>query len=643
MSAPSQRMLEYKSRRKAIPRGIGKPAREAALADLAREFPDEAAFFERDSKELAQMLNQPRRRREVASAPVQNPPPAPMKVAANSAPKRIKGVKVGDLETPQGQKTVAEFFRERRAVIDDDVAATMDALVSRIKGNDSDATRADGVIVPSRWVVKALGQSQLSPAAIEWVLRASYAFPAPWERHGDEGDSLSEALFQVAREITLERFIYLPASGKAFRISDQTLLDEGAAVADLQAWFGVSEDERKIKRWLRAKCRRADVAVRLPGRPMAFDFEGRAAVNLWTPPPWPEFAVTDADVQPFLDLVDYIAGAEAPLLLDYMGHHINAETAGAHTRWGWIIISREHQTGKEALAKIFARALGFDNMTRATREELGGKAETGAFLDRGTMILLSETRINYEQLERVKEISGSEEALLRLMNKNNRGVPHGAFFWIVSNQADCVALDVKNQRFMVVSHVADRRDESFYEGLRKWEAEGGPAKLCNWLRQRGAERKINPSVRPYATEAELELIDSAAGPVVADIRALISSRSAPFASELIEIDAARRAIAEGVVIDDGGGATTFRREVSPFHIQRALESCGAVNLGQQRISETQRARLWALGHAEEWAALSGDVAPAMRAAGMLAGSYDEAVTQLGGPSAPVIQLPRRRL
>jgi hypothetical protein len=250
-------------------------------------------------------------------------------------------------------------------------------------------------------------------------------------------------------------------------------------------------------------------------------------------------------------------------------------------------------------------------------------------------------------MERMKEVMGSESALMRVMNRNAQQKDHGATFVILS-QYDCAKLGKDNLRFMVRHSTEPRKDfnadgtkknpgeegADYYDRLKAWEADNGPAKLLSWLRRRDLS-KHNFETRPYATAAELELIDSALSPVITDIKELVVARKGPFASELIEVRLARTEIEAGVELP---GGHRLQKEVKNHEICDALKAAGATSLNQVRVrsvvttfakggkkeevSDRDRVSLWALANADKWKALKDDNAPAIRGWGLQCASYD---------------------
>src|SRR5262249_37904794 len=152
------------------------------------------------------------------------PPPAPVVEKPAKKAKSPKRMNVGDLDTDTGTKKAIEFLRRRQCRLTPQQFQAMEELASKIKGNDSGAVAANGLVSPSQWVVDALGASQLPIGAIEWVLRSAYPFPAPWDRDASDDESLSTALLRVAIAVTKERFVFLPKGRKAFDRKEREII-----------------------------------------------------------------------------------------------------------------------------------------------------------------------------------------------------------------------------------------------------------------------------------------------------------------------------------------------------------------------------------------------------------------------------------
>jgi hypothetical protein len=293
--------------------------------------------------------------------------------------------------------------------------------------------------------------------------------------------------------------------------------------------------------------------------------------------------------------------------------------------------------------------------------ELEKGPETAAYLTRGSFIVFSEAHVGFHQMERLKEVTGSERALVRTMNRNAKYLDHAATIALLSNDPQCVKLSADNQRCFVIRNTKPRMDHNadgtkkkpgepgfdFYDRLKAWEDDGGPAKLLSWLRRRDLSNH-NFETRPYATAAELELIDSALSPVITDIKDLIVAREGPFAAELIEIDVARREIESGVDIP---GGQRIQKSVANYEIREALKAAGATPLNQVRVQslvlkregkemkktlvKRDRVSIWALANADKWKAGG----PGLRGFGLQCRTYELAVAEAEKQADNLAHLP----
>lgn len=218
--------------------------------------------------------------------------------------------------------------------------------------------------------------------------------------------------------------------------------------------------------------------------------------------------VTDADVQPWLDHINYLFENkdDSEYLLDFIAHIV--QKRGVKVRWAPLIIGNQG-VGKD----LFLRPLL--NFLRHNATMVEPQMLTNRFVDfYEKEFVVVEEMVRFEKneaYERLKvALSGNGSGTLKVERKykDSYEVPNIVNFLFLSNHSDAVNLDRDDRRFFVIHSYAQAKANDYYTALADtfYEEQGGWKKVVAWLKQRDISA-FNPNHRPKMTDDKLTMIE----------------------------------------------------------------------------------------------------------------------------------------
>jgi hypothetical protein len=261
---------------------------------------------------------------------------------------------------------------------------------------------------------------------------------------------------------------------------------DGRRIMDPSRWF---LDEENLGR-----ARIADRLVYAPGEAVFFREAGVDLANKWQAPDEYPFPVSDAEVKPWLDLVQHIVGGEGQAAVESVLDWFALVVAEPGVKPGWHIVVQGGQgLGKDMLVQPVIAGVGRGNVGTVNATSLHSPFNVWA---ERRLVIVNELKQNSrgaatgaDQYTTLKELTENTNKEVKINQKNVKEyyARNVGAFYVTSNDERALALEADDRRFLVVMSKAAPLAKSVYAGIAGWmEAGQGAMKAAEWLRQRRA-------------------------------------------------------------------------------------------------------------------------------------------------------------
>lgn len=248
--------------------------------------------------------------------------------------------------------------------------------------------------------------------------------------------------------------------------------------------------------------RYADVVFKPDNEAETIVGPGGATLNLWRG--WePE----DGDVQPFLDLSEFLFSdlppehQEIPLkLLAY-----KAQNPGVKVPLALVLLGTQG-CGKSFWAQIVREAFapyGAAVSPRALVSDFNG------WIERSLIVVLDEARgVDIAKgAETLKSLITETRTYLNEKYRTARQVDSYAMYILTSNDRRVGSYSQDDRRMFVIS-CPPKREKAFYDTLREWRQSGGPKRLLGWLLDYDLRGWSPPQAAPMTAEKYMAYMES---------------------------------------------------------------------------------------------------------------------------------------
>lgn len=376
--------------------------------------------------------------------------------------------------------------------------------------------------------------------------------------------------------LTFKEFCSLTARSKTEVKSDGTKSPRKGAIANAVLWKGSQERAHVMARTFHAG---AGI--------LCADPEGRAAINTWRPTKRWE---ARANIQPFLDHVDYLFGEEeAGVFLDWAAHI--EQRPGELPHYGWLHVAQQHGCGRNWLASVLARVF---------RGYVAPNLDLGALLDSNfngelggrVLAVVDEVRAGGGENSHAYEnkLRNMVNPEFRQMNPKfgRQYKEHNACRWLVfSNHLNALPLNDEDRRWRAVVHKAPPRAPAVYEQLYALLAD---AEFINAVAVFFATRdisKFKPGEKPPMTASKREVVASS------------KSMDQHSIDQLCKYWPAEVITHEDIATYVTSGEST----VFTHAMRRSLEDARAKQFERQIKVDSQPKKMWAIRNADHWMAI----------------------------------------
>lgn len=257
-----------------------------------------------------------------------------------------------------------------------------------------------------------------------------------------------------------------------------------------------------------------------------------------------------------------------------------------------LLIIGKQGTGKSFLARLLENMVGKSNVKIANSDVLISEW-TENLLDCQVLVLEEVmTKGRKEVYNRMKTWVTDETSKSNQKNKRIRDAATPRLVIAFSNHPVPVSLESGDRRFFVVRRDVEPRDKAYYARLFGEGMSQVPAFLHH-LKTRDIS-SFHPSAHPPVTDAKEELIADALPRAEVALRELIDRDDPMLKQDVLPFSRIKQVISFNVF------------GVTDNQVKEALRAIGAVSLGQVRLGNGCRERLWAIRNVERWKVASPD-------------------------------------
>lgn len=337
---------------------------------------------------------------------------------------------------------------------------------------------------------------------------------------------------------------------------------------------------------------KADAATFAPGRPPLFVKDDVTFLNLWTKNP---LEPVEGNIAPFLDHLAFLFDDDATAtgyVLDWLADVVQNPAAKPSTA---VLLIGGQGLGKSLLGTMLAELVGLDNTAPISSGMLVGPFNE--WLAHAKLVVVHELcgEGGRPAKAKLKGLITDHEVYLNCKGLSAVRWPNVAAFFLLSNEEDAADLDADDRRFFVWKSQARPRPQAYYAEFANWFFnDGGRAHVLHALQSRDLS-SFSRHAPPPRTRARDELAAGSRSEVETYLSEALDAGEAPFLLDLVVIQH---------VLDFMSWSRHMRpqqKEVAAF-----LRKVGAAELGQKRLSDGTKPRLWAVRRQAFWMSASED-------------------------------------
>ena len=375
--------------------------------------------------------------------------------------------------------------------------------------------------------------------------------------------------------------------GAFYQLQAGSYLSYRALATRFAAELAGAKDKRAFLLVEAGAIKKVDRLVFAPGKDRFLSGQGERWVNAWQPP---VLQPTAGDPTLALDHIAFLFDGHSEAI-DFVLNYLAclAQRPGQKIRSSILVIAGQG-TGKGMFGRLASVAAGREYTQHITPTDLGGNFNS--YLERARLVLVEEgTRNSRREVSaRIKGIITDDRLTINRKGVATYEIANFAHLMMFSNDRDAVAIDPDDRRWLVWESQATARDADYYTALGAWISASGDAIFLNFLLARDISA-FNPNAAPPRTAGRTALVYESRPTTWAYLDELRAEGAAPFHHDLVtarDLTNAVSAARQGTLTDQGAA--------------RYLRDIGAVCIGQKRLGDGRKPRLWAIRNSEIWAA-----------------------------------------
>jgi len=326
-----------------------------------------------------------------------------------------------------------------------------------------------------------------------------------------------------------------------------------------------------------------------PGQPLLIEEDGRHKLNEWRPG---NVVPAPGDPKPYLEHVAYIFDDDEGAIkhfLDWCATHY--QKPGTKIRHA-LVLQGIQGIGKSYLAYVMRLVLGPHNVEPLEAETLKSSFNSWA---RGKQLVVIEEMMTFGRMDvmnKLKPWITQDEITINQKYLHTYTLPNRMNFLLLTNHENAIVLrDRKDRRYWLwYSNAVETKSPQYYNELFRWTAQNaGVIAQCFLDRDLSG---FSADRAPPMTTAKQQLIRADRPEWELWVIQKIKRGEHPFDRDLIAIKDVQDAVAESEDVRSIA--------VSQATVTIALNAMGAVRCGQVRLQGSEKVRLWAVRHPEQW-------------------------------------------
>lgn len=331
-------------------------------------------------------------------------------------------------------------------------------------------------------------------------------------------------------------------------------------------------------------CDKVDEVTFDPGRDEILVDRGVRRLNCWRPTETP---MREGDASPWeRHIVNVCDGNERATehLMDYLAHMV--QRPGIKIRSTILLIGKPG-AGKSMIGDTMTLILGEHNVATVEQSQL--RSQFNSWMHAKQAAIVNELAAFSAPDVMTRLLGYITDTRLTINPKNvaEFTYPNRVNFLMFSNKEKAVGIDPGDRRYFIWKSRFDA-EADYYEQLHRWrDHEGGLAIIHHYLATRDIS-SFNPMAHAPMTDAKAHIQRLSVDSLQAYVEEAIDSRSAPFASDLINLNMASDYLAK-----------TQRMKATTQMLAAVLSNLGHTDLQQQRVGGERR-RLWCIRNADTW-------------------------------------------
>lgn len=189
---------------------------------------------------------------------------------------------------------------------------------------------------------------------------------------------------------------------------------------------------------------------------------------------------------------------------------------------------------------------------------------------------------------RLKPMLSEDSITIRRMRTDSYMAPNPATFFCTTNHRDAIILDKHSRRFWVWFSDAAPKPPAYYDKLFSW-SQDNIAAIYGWAKNYDLT-EFNPEAPPPKTKHFKEMVSATAKPLQTFLLDQIEAMDWPFKKDLVIISDLLMALR----------TVPGMGKLSSIKLTNAMRDINAHNIGQKRMQDNSKPRVWAVRNGEKW-------------------------------------------
>ncbi|TXI77350.1 MAG: hypothetical protein E6Q43_01220 [Dokdonella sp.] len=328
-------------------------------------------------------------------------------------------------------------------------------------------------------------------------------------------------------------------------------------------------------------------------------------LNTYNKPIWPEPRHDANHEEMITDHLMFICGQDEGFvneLLNFMA--LLVQKPGQRVNWVPLLIAPETGTGRGLLLQIMQALLGDSNVGIVGNNSIGGNFHDALIYKQ--LICIDEFKMFEDSTAKLNEFKTFVTEPRVSANRKNRAqitIDNTACFIAFSNYENAISIDRTERRYMVAINYNSPKPKEHYRRLATTfiPRNGGSLDGLLYMLLNRDLNNFNPHAPAIRTEAKDAMIDRGMSPAQRLLKRFAEDRKDVFAHDLFTFDEFEKCLRGWQAVYPYGEGAFSDFKLTAHSTARALNSIGARNLGQKRLTDgAQKESVYAIRGVERW-------------------------------------------